>query len=326
MKNHYLSLLSVSALAIAVMASAASEVEAQCSKGCFGYPTPNQTVTRSYVPAVQYQVLPSQTFVQPIVFAAPEYLPVQSYSPVQPQVFEPAPEYLPVQNYSPVQPQVFESTPQFVPSAPIVQPMPIASVPEQRTGSSLPAEVYIPPTEVVEPDTSIESSSVTPLEIPVPPVVDPIGEMKKVQEGEIEGEIISPASDDLGLLSSVENTASDVPLTETKEVLVEEKAAMEKAEMEKATERKAAKEKAGKKVLTKQERIAKLEVSLQRQIQRAQQKSEKQLRKQLKGLKTDGDVSKEKINSLKQEAADALKVKLAEIEKRVQARIDQLEE
>ena len=101
---------------------------------------------------------------------------------------------------------------------------------------------------------------------------------------------------------------------------------MEKAEMEKATERKAAKEKAGKKVLTKQERIAKLEVSLQRQIQRAQQKSEKQLRKQLKGLKTDGDVSKEKINSLKQEAADALKVKLAEIEKRVQARIDQLEE
>ena len=96
--------------------------------------------------------------------------------------------------------------------------------------------------------------------------------------------------------------------------------------MEKATERKAAKEKAGKKVLTKQERIARLEVSLQRQIQRAQQKSEKQLRKQLKGLKTDGDVSKEKINSLKQEAADALKVKLAEIEKRVQARIDQLEE
>ena len=265
MKNHYLSLLSVSALAIAVMASAAAEVEAQCSKGCFGYPTPNQTVTRSYVPAVQYQVLPSQTFVQPIVFAAPEYLPVQSYSPIQPQVFE--------------------STPQFVPSAPIVQPMPIASVPEQRTGSSLPAEVYIPPTEVVEPDISIESGSVTPLEIPVPPVVDPVGEMKKVQEGE-----------------------------------------MEKAAMEKATERKAAKEKAGKKVLTKQERIARLEVSLQRQIQRAQQKSEKQLRKQLKGLKTDGDVSKEKINSLKQEAADALKVKLAEIEKRVQARIDQLEE
>ena len=179
---------------------------------------------------------------------------------------------------------------------------------------------------MVEPDISIESGSVTPFEIPVPPVVDPVGEMKKVQEGEIEGEIISPASDDLGLLSSVENTASDVPLTEPKEVLVEEKAAMEKAEMEKATERKAAKEKAGKKVLTKQERIAKLEVSLQRQIQRAQQKSEKQLRKQLKGLKTDGDVSKEKINSLKQEAADALKVKLAEIEKRVQARIDQLEE
>ena len=285
MKNHYLSLLSVSALAIAVMASAAAEVEAQCSKGCFGYPTPNQTVTRSYVPAVQYQVLPSQTFVQPIVFAAPEYLPVQ--------------------NYSPVQPQVFESTPQFVPSAPIVQPMPIASVPEQRTGSSLPAEVYIPPTEVVEPDISIESGSVTPLEIPVPPVVDPVGEMKKVQEGEMEKAAMEKAA--------MEKAAM-------------EKAEMEKAEMEKATERKAAKEKAGKKVLTKQERIAKLEVSLQRQIQRAQQKSEKQLRKQLKGLKTDGDVSKEKINSLKQEAADALKVKLAEIEKRVQARIDQLEE
>ena len=201
MKNHYLSLLSVSALAIAVMASAASEVEAQCSKGCFGYPTPSQTFTRSYVPTAQYRVLPTQTFVQPTVFAAPEYLPVQ--------------------NYSPVQPQVFESTPQFVPSAPIVQPMPIASVPEQRTGSSLPAEVYIPPTEVVEPDISIESGSVTPLEIPVPPVVDPVGEMKKVQEGEIEGEIISPASDDLGLSTAEEKAQM-------------EKAKMEKAEMEKA--------------------------------------------------------------------------------------------
>ena len=300
MKNHYLSLLSVSALAIAVMASAAAEVEAQCSKGCFGYPTPNQTVTRSYVPTVQYQVLPSQTFVQPIVFAAPEYLPVQ--------------------NYSPVQPQVFESTPQFVPSAPIVQPMPIANVPEQRTGSSLPAEVYIPPTEVVEPDISIESGSVTPLEIPVPPVVDPVGEMKKVQEGEIEKAVMEKAAMEK---AEMEKAAMEKAEMEKAEM---EKAEMEKAEMEKATERKAAKEKAGKKVLTKQERIAKLEVSLQRQIQRAQQKSEKQLRKQLKGLKTDGDVSKEKINSLKQEAADALKVKLAEIEKRVQARIDQLEE
>ena len=302
MKNHYLSLLSVSALAIAVMASAASEVEAQCSKGCFGYPTPSQTFTRSYVPTAQYRVLPTQTFVQPTVFAAPEYLPVQNYSPVQPQVFEPAPEYLPVQNYSPVQPQVFEPAPQFVPSAPIVQSMPIASVPEQHPGSSLSAEVYIPPTEVVEPNVSVEIGPVTPLEIPVPPVADPVDfdpadEMERVQEGEIEAEIISPASDDLSLSTS------------------EEKAEMEKAE-----------EKAGKKDLTEQERIAKLEASLQRQIKRAKQRSAKKLLEKLSDLEADGDVSQEKIDLLKQESADALKARLAEIEKRVQARIDQLKE
>ena len=312
MKNHYLSLLSVSALAIAVMASAASEVEAQCSKGCFGYPTPSQTFTRSYVPTAQYRVLPTQTFVQPTVFAAPEYLPVQNYSPVQPQVFEPAPEYLPAQNYSPVQPQVFEPAPQFVPSAPIVQPMPIASVPEQHPGSSLSAEVYIPPTEVVEPNVSVEIGPVTPLEIPVPPVADPVDfdpadEMERVQEGEIEAEIISPASDDLSLSTS------------------EEKAEMEKAEMEKA-EMEKAEEKAGKKVLTEQERIAKLEASLQRQIKRAKQRSAKKLLEKLSDLEADGDVSQEKIDLLKQESADALKARLAEIEKRVQARIDQLKE
>ena len=317
MKNHYLSLLSVSALAIAVMASAASEVEAQCSKGCFGYPTPSQTFTRSYVPTAQYRVLPTQTFVQPTVFAAPEYLPVQNYSPVQPQVFEPAPEYLPVQNYSPVQPQVFEPAPQFVPSAPIVQPMPIASVPEQHPGSSLSAEVYIPPTEVVEPNVSVEIGPVTPLEIPVPPVADPVDfdpadEMERVQEGEIEAEIISPASEDLSLSTSEKKAEM-------------EKAEMEKAEMEKA-EMEKAEEKAGKKDLTEQERIAKLEASLQRQIKRAKQRSAKKLLEKLSDLEADGDVSQEKIDLLKQESADALKARLAEIEKRVQARIDQLKE
>ena len=282
MTNKFLNLLSVPAVTIVLMASHAANVDAQCPGGCFGYPTPNRTVTRSYVPAVQYRVLPSQTFVQPTVFAAPEYLPVQ--------------------NYSPVQPQVFESTPQFVPSAPIVQPMPIASVPEQHPGSSLSAEVYIPPTEVVEPNVSVEIGPVTPLEIPVPPVADPVDfdpadEMKRVQEGEIEAEIISPASDDLSSSTS------------------EEKAEMEKAE-----------EKAGKKVLTEQERIAKLEASLQRQIKRAKQRSAKKLLEKLSDLEADGDVSQEKIDLLKQESADALKARLAEIEKRVQARIDQLKE
>ena len=217
-----------------------------------------------------------------------------------------------MQNYSPVQPQVFEPAPQFVPSAPIVQPMPIASVPEQHPGSSLSAEVYIPPTEVVEPNVSVEIGPVTPLEIPVPPVADPVDfdpadEMERVQEGEIEAEIISPASDDLSLSTS------------------EEKAEMEKAEMEKA-EMEKAEEKAGKKVLTEQERIAKLEASLQRQIKRAKQRSAKKLLEKLSDLEADGDVSQEKIDLLKQESADALKARLAEIEKRVQARIDQLKE
>ena len=202
---------------------------------------------------------------------------------------------------------MFEPAPQFVPSAPIVQPMPIASVPEQHPGSSLSAEVYIPPTEVVEPNVSVEIGPVTPLEIPVPPVADPADEMERVQEGEIEAEIISPASDDLSLSTS------------------EKKAEMEKAEMEKA-EMEKAEEKAGKKVLTEQERIAKLEASLQRQIKRAKQRSAKKLLEKLSDLEADGDVSQEKIDLLKQESADALKARLAEIEKRVQARIDQLKE
>ena len=111
-----------------------------------------------------------------------------------------------------------------------------------------------------------------------------------------------------------------------------EKAEMEKAEMEaaerkaameRAAKRKAAEEKASKKVLTEEERIAKLEKSLKRQMKRAKQVSKRDLEDRLEELKA-VDATEAVIEATKLESAAVLKAKLAEIETRVQAQIDQL--
>ena len=103
----------------------------------------------------------------------------------------------------------------------------------------------------------------------------------------------------------------------------EMEAAERKAAMERAAERKEAEEKADKKVLTKEQRIANLENSLKRQIKRAKQVSKRELGDKLKELEAD-DATDELIEAAKEESATALKAKIAEIEKRVQARIDRL--
>ena len=100
-------------------------------------------------------------------------------------------------------------------------------------------------------------------------------------------------------------------------------AAERKAAMERAAERKAAEEKASKKVLTEEERIAKLENSLKRQMKRAKQVSKRDLQDRLEELKA-ADATEAVIEATKLESAAVLKAKLAEIEMRVQARIDQL--
>ena len=381
MRNNLRNLLSVPALAIAAMAVTTAGANAQCPGGCFWYPTPSQLTVRSYAPAVQYQqvqVVPVQTFVQPQVFVAPEFIPTQTFA--QPQPIIAPPEFAP----APVQ-QTFVSQPAIVDSG-------ITSVPQnfpQPAYSGLPAGAYN-----VHP--VLPGQSGLPVQQPVagdagaygiPPVTKPMNESsaddmdEDVQEGQIEGEIISPADEASGGSVMEDSNNGDVPLTapglaaeEAEKAEMEkakmEKAAMEKAEMEKAemekaemekaemekaemekaamlekaamdqekanmeaakrkaameraAERKAAKKKSDEKVLTKEERIANLENSRTRQIKRAEQVNKRNLKSKLEELKAD-NASEAMLETAKLESAAALKAKLAQIEKRIQARIDQL--
>ena len=396
MRNNLRNLLSVPALAIAAMAVTTAGANAQCPGGCFWYPTPSQLTVRSYAPAVQYQqvqVVPVQTFVQPQVFVAPEFIPTQTFA--QPQPIIAPPEFAP----APVQ-QTFVSQPAIVDSG-------ITSVPQnfpQPAYSGLPAGAYN-----VHP--VLPGQSGLPVQQPVagdagaygiPPVTKPMNESsaddmdEDVQEGQIEGEIISPADEASGGSVMEDSNNGDVPLTapglaaeeaekaemekakmekaamekaEMEKAKMEkakmekakmekakmekakmEKAAMEKAEMEKAAmlekaamdqekanmeaakrkaameraaERKAAKKKSDEKVLTKEERIANLENSRTRQIKRAEQVNKRNLKSKLEELKAD-NASEAMLETAKLESAAALKAKLAQIEKRIQARIDQL--
>ena len=393
MRNNLRNLLSVPALAIAAMAVTTAGANAQCPGGCFWYPTPSQLTVRSYAPAVQYQqvqVVPVQTFVQPQVFVAPEFIPTQTFA--QPQPIIAPPEFAP----APVQ-QTFVSQPAIVDSG-------ITSVPQnfpQPAYSGLPAGAYN-----VHP--VLPGQSGLPVQQPVagdagaygiPPVTKPMNESsaddmdEDVQEGQIEGEIISPADEASGGSVMEDSNNGDVPLTapglaaeeaekaemekakmekaamekaemekaamlekaamekaEMEKAAMLEKAAMEKAEMEKAAmlekaamdqekanmeaakrkaameraaERKAAKKKSDEKVLTKEERIANLENSRTRQIKRAEQVNKRNLKSKLEELKAD-NASEAMLETAKLESAAALKAKLAQIEKRIQARIDQL--
>ena len=405
MRNNLRNLLSVPVLAIAAMALTTTSADAQCPGGCFGYPTPRPSV-RTFVPAVQFQqvqVVPVQTFVQQETFVQPEVFPVPEFVPAQP-------EFIPV-------PQQFVPTPQqFVPAPvqqtftlqPAIVESGVTGVPQSLPQSGLPAGAFnvhpiLPNQSGLPVRSGLPVPSGVPVQQPVeigpngqaiPPVTIPMdandgGEEENskdnVQEGQIEGEIISPDDNDSSTSVMDQDNLDSVPLlaasglaaeqeaqeaamekAEMEKVAMEEaameeaameKAAMEKAEMEKAemekaemekaemekaemekaemeaaerkaameraAERKAAEEKASKKVLTEEERIAKLENSLKRQMKRAKQVSKRDLEDRLEELKA-VDATEAVIEATKLESAAVLKAKLAEIETRVQARIDQL--
>ena len=401
MRNNLRNLLSVPVLAIAAMALTTTSADAQCPGGCFGYPTPRPSV-RTFVPAVQFQqvqVVPVQTFVQQETFVQPEVFPVPEFVPAQP-------EFIPVpQQFTPA-PQQFVPTPQqFVPapvqqtftSQPAIVESGVTGVPQSLPQSGLPAGAFnVHP--ILPNQSGLPVPSGVPVQQPVeigpngqaiPPVTIPMdandgGEEENskdnVQEGQIEGEIISPDDNDSSTSVMDQDNLGSVPLiaasglaaeqeaqeaamekAEMEKVAMEEaameeaameKAAMEKAEMEKAemekaemekaemekaemeaaerkaameraAERKAAEEKASKKVLTEEERIAKLENSLKRQMKRAKQVSKRDLEDRLEELKA-VDATEAVIEATKLESAAVLKAKLAEIETRVQAQIDQL--
>ena len=395
MRNNLRNLLSVPVLAIAAMALTTTSADAQCPGGCFGYPTPRPSV-RTFVPAVQFQqvqVVPVQTFVQQETFVQPEVFPVPEFVPAQPefipvpQQFTPAPQqFVPQPQQLIPAPQQFVPTPQqFVPapvqqtftSQPAIVESGVTGVPQSLPQSGLPAGAFnVHP--ILPNQSGLPVPSGVPVQQPVeigpngqaiPPVTIPMdandgGEEENskdnVQEGQIEGEIISPDDNDSSTSVMDQDNLDGVPLIaasglaaeqEAQEAAMEkaemEKAAMEKAEMEKAemekaemekaemeaaerkaameraAERKAAEEKASKKVLTEEERIAKLENSLKRQMKRAKQVSKRDLEDRLEELKA-VDATEAVIEATKLESAAVLKAKLAEIETRVQAQIDQL--
>ena len=408
MRNNLRNLLSVPVLAIAAMALTTTSADAQCPGGCFGYPTPRPSV-RTFVPAVQFQqvqVVPVQTFVQQETFVQPEVFPVPEFVPAQPefipvpQQFTPAP-----QQFVPQPQQLIPAPQQFVPapvqqtftSQPAIVESGVTGVPQSLPQSGLPAGAFnVHP--ILPNQSGLPVPSGVPVQQPVeigpngqaiPPVTIPMdandgGEEENskdnVQEGQIEGEIISPDDNDSSTSVMDQDNLDSVPLLaasglaaeqEAQEAAMEkaemekvamEEAAMEKAEMEKAemekaemekaemekaemekaemekaemeaaerkaameraAERKAAEEKASKKVLTEEERIAKLENSLKRQMKRAKQVSKRDLEDRLEELKA-VDATEAVIEATKLESAAVLKAKLAEIETRVQAQIDQL--
>ena len=389
MRNNLRNLLSVPVFAIAAMAFTTANADAQCPGGCFGYPTPSQPTFRTFVPAVQFQrveIVPVQTFVQPEIIIAPQQFtpaPLQQTFVSQPAIVESGIVNVPQNFPQPVYPGLPEGAYNVQPILPMQLGLPVQQPFAVETG-----------TQVIPPVTKPMDTDSTD------------GMEEDVEEGQIEGEIISPA-DGVSEAPSVlqQDNASDMPLTAArgleaekaamekaamekaamekaekekaekektakekaemkkaekekaamekaekekaamlekvamaqqkankeaaerlaKEQAAERKAAKEKAEMEKAAKEKAAKEKAEKKVLTKEERIANLENSLKRQIKRAKQVSKRNLDSKLEELQA-ADATDAAIEAAKLESADALKAKLAEIENRIQARIDQLKE
>ena len=399
MRNNLRNLLSVPVLAIAATAFTTTNVDAQCPGGCFGYPTPSRPAFRTFAPAVQFQrveIVPVHTFVQPEIIIAPQQFtsaPLQQTFVSQPAIVESGIVNVPQNFPQPVYPGLPVGAYNVHPVLPMQSDLPTQSV--LPTQLALPMQPGLPGQQTfsVEADTKV-----------IPPVTKPMdadsatdGMEENVEEGQIEGEIISPV-DEAPEAPSVmqQDNASDMPLIAARGLEAEkaamekaemekaakeaemekaakekaemekaamekaemekaakekaemekaamekaemekaakekaemekaamEKAAMEKAEMEKAAKKKSAKEKADKKVLTKEERIANLENSLKRQKKRAEQVSKRNLNSKLEELRA-ADASDAAIEAAKLESADALKVKLAEIENRIQARIDQL--
>ena len=229
MRNNLRNLLSVPVFAIAAMAFTTANADAQCPGGCFGYPTPSQPTFRTFVPAVQFQrveIVPVQTFVQPEIIIAPQQFtpaPLQQTFVSQPAIVESGIVNVPQNFPQPVYPGLPEGAYNVQPILPMQLGLPVQQPFAVETG-----------TQVIPPVTKPMDTDSTD------------GMEEDVEEGQIEGEIISPA-DGVSEAPSVlqQDNASDMPLTAARG-LEAEKAAMEKAAMEKAAMEKAAMEKAEK--------------------------------------------------------------------------------
>jgi len=266
-----------------------------------------------------------------------------------PQQFTPAPQQL-----IPQPQQLIPAPQQFVPapvqqtftSQPAIVESGVTGVPQSLPQSGLPAGAFnvhpILPNPVQQPvEIGPNGQAIPPVTIPMDANDGGEEENSKdnVQEGQIEGEIISPDDNDSSTSVMDQDNLDSVPLIAASGLAAEQEAqeaAMEKAEMEKVAMEEVAMEevameeaamekaeKASKKVLTEEERIAKLENSLKRQMKRAKQVSKRDLEERLEELKA-VDATEAVIEATKLESAAVLKAKLAEIETRVQARIDQL--
>ena len=240
MRNNLRNLLSVPVFAIAAMAFTTANADAQCPGGCFGYPTPSQPTFRTFVPAVQFQrveIVPVQTFVQPEIIIAPQQFtpaPLQQTFVSQPAIVESGIVNVPQNFPQPVYPGLPEGAYNVQPILPMQLGLPVQQPFAVETG-----------TQVIPPVTKPMDTDSTD------------GMEEDVEEGQIEGEIISPA-DGVSEAPSVlqQDNASDMPLTAARGLEAEkaamEKAAMEKAAMEKAEKEKAEKEKAEKEKTAKE--------------------------------------------------------------------------
>ena len=270
MRNNLRNLLSVPVFAIAAMAFTTANADAQCPGGCFGYPTPSQPTFRTFVPAVQFQrveIVPVQTFVQPEIIIAPQQFtpaPLQQTFVSQPAIVESGIVNVPQNFPQPVYPGLPEGAYNVQPILPMQLGLPVQQPFAVETG-----------TQVIPPVTKPMDTDSTD------------GMEEDVEEGQIEGEIISPA-DGVSEAPSVlqQDNASDMPLTAARGLEAEkaamEKAAMEKAAMEKAAMEKAAMEKAEKekaeKEKTEKEKTAKEKAEMKKaeKEKAAMEKAEKE--------------------------------------------------
>ena len=314
MRNNLRNLLSVPVFAIAAMAFTTANADAQCPGGCFGYPTPSQPTFRTFVPAVQFQrveIVPVQTFVQPEIIIAPQQFtpaPLQQTFVSQPAIVESGIVNVPQNFPQPVYPGLPEGAYNVQPILPMQLGLPVQQPFAVETG-----------TQVIPPVTKPMDTDSTD------------GMEEDVEEGQIEGEIISPA-DGVSEAPSVlqQDNASDMPLTAARGLEAEkaamekaamEKAAMEKAEKEKAEKEKTAKEKAEMKKAEKEkaamekaekEKAEKEKAAMLEKVAMAQQKANKEAAERLaKEQAAERKAAKEKAEMEKAAKEKAAKEKAA---------------
>ena len=210
------------------------------------YPTPRQPAVQTFARSAQYQPVmqaPTQTFIQTQPFvSAPQFAPTQSYA--QPY-FAPAMQ-------APIQ-QTFASQPA------IASPIQTIQTPQyfpQPLGTPFPANNYYAPQTAIISSTPIVEAENTAEDMNSEVQEDGT---ERVQEGQIEGELVSPEDENFGSITPTkeveenlipllpEETKSQAAKRKAKELEAEEaEAAKEKAAKEKAAKEKAAKEKAAK--------------------------------------------------------------------------------